>query len=131
MRDPCSCRGCNRQGARTMQQYMLIVYQPDGGRPEPEVLEPIVENLGRLRQEMQEAGAWVFSGGLHLASTATSLRPRDGKVLMTDGPYAEGHEHVGGFTILQAEDLDAALAWGEKMALAATLPIEVRPLIHE
>jgi hypothetical protein len=111
-----------------MQDYMLIVYQPDGERPAPEVLEPIIENLGKLRAEMQEAGAWVFTAGLHLASTATSLKPSDGKVLMTDGPYTEGHEHIGGFTIVRAEDLDAALAWGEKLALATTLPIEVRPI---
>jgi hypothetical protein len=112
-----------------MPQYALLVYQPDGERPEPETLAPIVENLARLRTEMQDAGAWVFAAGLHLASTATALTPQDGKVLTTDGPYTEGHEHIGGFTILRANDLDEALAWGEKMALATTLPIEVRPIM--
>ena len=70
---------------------------------------------------------WVFSAGLHPASSATVLRPEDGQVLMTDGPFAEGKEHVGGFSIIDAPDLDAALDWGRKLARATTLPIEVRP----
>ena len=86
-----------------------------------------MENLARLRQEMKDAGVWVFSAGLHPASSATVLRPEDGQVLMTDGPFAEGKEHVGGFSIIDAPDLDAALDWGRKLARATTLPIEVRP----
>jgi hypothetical protein len=110
-----------------MHQYLLSVYQPDGGTPPPEVLDPIVRDLEALNEEMREAGAWVFSAGLHPPSTATVLRPREGEVLMTDGPYTEGKEHLGGFTIIQAEDLDAALGWGRRLAEATTLPIEVRP----
>ncbi len=80
-----------------------------------------------LHQELKAAGAWVFAGGLHAPSTATVVRPRDGEVLTTDGPFAEGKEHIGGFTIIEAPDLDSALEWGRRAAQATTLPIEVRP----
>ena len=114
-----------------MKQYLLSIYQPDGGPPPPEVLEPILRDLDAVNQELKAAGAWVFAAGLHDASTATVLRLQNGEVLMTDGPYVEGKEHLGGFTIIQAEDLDAALEWGGKLARAITLPIEVRPLRGE
>ncbi|MFE0023648.1 YciI family protein [Amycolatopsis sp. NPDC059021] len=115
-----------------MQQYLLSIYQPDGEPPAPEVLEPIMKNLRALNQEMRDAGAWVFSGGLHPASSATVVRVKDGDVLMTDGPFTEGKEHLGGFTVIQAPDLDAALGWGRKLAEAiGMLPIEVRPLQDE
>jgi hypothetical protein len=107
--------------------YVLTVYQPDGPTPPPAELEKIMHDLDVLNQEMKDGGAWVFTGGLHPPSTATVLRAQDGKVVMTDGPYLEGKEHVGGFTIITAPDLDAALAWGRKLAAATTLPIEVRP----
>ncbi len=110
-----------------MQQYLLSVYQPDGDPPPSGELEQIMRDVLAVRDEMQAAGAWVFSAGLHAPSTATVLRAGDGEVLMTDGPYIEGKEHLGGFTIVDAEDLDAALDWGRKLARATTLPIEVRP----
>ncbi|MGJ6962342.1 YciI family protein [Streptosporangium sp. G11] len=115
-----------------MKQYLLSVYQPDGGSPGPEVLEPIAWNLETLEQEMKTAGVWVFSGGLHSPDTATVVRVKDGDTLMTDGPYAEGKEHLGGFTVIRAPDLDAALEWGRRLALAiGLLPIEVRPFQGE
>ncbi len=114
-----------------MKQYLLSVIQPDGDPPPPEVLGPIMQKVEAVRQEMQDKGVWVFSGGLFPPSTATVVRVRDGEVLMTDGPFAEGKEHLGGFTILRAPDLDAALEWGEKLARATTLPIEVRPFYGE
>jgi hypothetical protein len=115
-----------------MKQYLLSVYQPDGDPPPPDVLEPIMRDLDALNQEMKAAGVWVFAAGLHPPSTATVLRVRDGDVLMTDGPYAEGKEHIGGFTIIKAPDLDSALDWGRKFAQAiGLLPIEVRPLQGE
>ena len=80
-----------------------------------------------MDQELRAAGAWVFTGGLHAPDTATVLRAADGGVLVTDGPFAEGKEHVGGFSIVEVADLDAALDWGRKLARATTLPIEVRP----
>lgn len=110
-----------------MKQYLLSVYQPEGPIPAPAVLGPIMQNVEALRREMKTAGAWVFSGGLHPPSTATVVRVQGGDVLTTDGPFAEGKEHIGGFTIIQAEDLDNALEWGRKLARATTLPIEVRP----
>jgi hypothetical protein len=110
-----------------MKHYLLSIIQPDGSVPAPEILEPIMRDVDAVRREMQAAGAWVFSAGLHEPSSATTLRPRDGEVLMSDGPFAEGKEHIGGLTILRAPDLDAALEWGRKLALATTLGIEVRP----
>ena len=80
---------------------------------------------------MKAAGAWVFAGGLHPPSSATVVRAQGGDVLMTDGPFVEGKEHIGGFSIVMAPDLDAALEWGRKLARAITLPIEVRPFQEE
>ncbi|MQA83396.1 MAG: hypothetical protein GEV03_01885 [Streptosporangiales bacterium] len=111
-----------------MKQYLLSIYQPDGDPPPPEVLDPIMRDLEAVNAELRAAGAWVFAGGLHPPSTATVVRPKDNEVLTTDGPYIEGKEHIGGFTVIQAPDLDAALEWGRKFARAITLPIEVRPM---
>lgn len=110
-----------------MKQYLLSIYQPTGGTPAPEVLEPIMRELATLNAELRAAGAWVFAGGLHPAGTATVVRSHDGETLLTDGPYLEGKEHLGGVTIVAAEDLDAALRWAARLATATTLPIEVRP----
>jgi hypothetical protein len=114
-----------------MQLYLLSVYQPDGNPPPPEILEPIMRKVHALRDEIQAAGAWVFSGGLHAPSTATVVRVKDGDIVTTDGPYIEGKEHIGGFTVIKAPDLDAALEWGRKTATATTLPIEVRPIMTQ
>jgi hypothetical protein len=109
-----------------MRQYLLSVYQPAGGPPPPEVLEPIMADLAALSEEMKQAGAWVFAAGLHPPHTATVIR--DG--VLTDGPFAEGKEHLGGFTLINAPDLDAALAWGSRMsAILGPLAIEVRPVV--
>jgi hypothetical protein len=113
-----------------MKHYVLSIYQPDGPPPPPERLEPVMRDVAALIREIKDAGAWVFNGGLHPPTTATVLRPKDGEVLMTDGPFVEGKEHIGGFIIIKAPDLDAALEWGRKAARAITLPIEVRPFQH-
>ena len=110
-----------------MPQYLLTIYQPDGAPPAPKVLGPIMRDLAAVNAEMRAAGAWVFSAGLHPPSAATVVKVQAGDVLMTDGPYVEGKEHVGGFTVVQAADLDAALGWAARLAGAITLPIEVRP----
>jgi len=89
------------------------------------------EEVGPVRDEMKAAGAFVFTAGLHDPSSATVVRVSDDETLTTDGPFAEGKEHLGGFTIVQAADLDAALEWGRKLARATTLPVEVRPLRGE
>jgi hypothetical protein len=111
-----------------MTQYALIVHQPDGPPPADLDLDAVMRDVDALRQEMQDAGVWVFSGGLHDPSTATVVQLRDGEVLMTDGPFTEGHEHIGGLTVVEVEDLDAALGWGRRFAQAINgLAIEVRP----
>jgi hypothetical protein len=114
-----------------VKQYLLSIYLPDGDPPPPDVLEKVMRDVDALVQEIKGSGAWVFNGGLHPASTATVVRLRDGEVLMTDGPYAEGKEHVGGCLIIKAPDLDAALEWGRKATRTITLPIEVRPFQGE
>lgn len=113
-----------------MTHYLLSIYQPDGPPPPPEFLEPIMRDVEALNDELRAAGAWVFAGGLHPPGTATVVRQKDNEMLTTDGPYIEGKDHIGGFTVIQAPDLDAALEWGRKLARATTLPIEVRPLQH-
>ena len=111
-----------------MTQYLLSVIEPDGVMPPPEVLAPVFRAVEALDAEMRAAGVWVFAGGLHPQSTATVLRARpDGEVLVTDGPFAEAKEALGGFSIIDVPDLDAALMWGGRLAGATGLPIEVRP----
>ncbi len=115
-----------------MKRYLLSVVTPSGGTPPPpEVLGPIMERVAAIDQELKEAGAWVFSGGLNAPSSATVLRMQGDDVLMTDGPFAEGKEYLGGFSIIRAADLDAALEWGRKLTRAIGLPIEVRPFVDE
>ena len=120
-----------------MKQYLLSIYQPEGGTPPADVLDRVMRDVNAIIQEAKTAGVWVFNGGLHPPGTATVVRCQRGDVLITDGPYAEGKEHVGGFLIVKAPDLDAALGWARKLARALTvdgrgdgeggLPIEVRP----
>ena len=114
-----------------MKQYLLSVCYPAGGQqPAPEALQNIVRDVYAIQKEMQAAGVWVFSGGLHPANTATVLRQQGGTVVTTDGPFIESKEQIGGITVLKAPDLDAALAWGRKLALAIGTPIEVRPFME-
>ncbi|MFE1749304.1 YciI family protein [Streptomyces anandii] len=114
-----------------MKYYLLSVIQPsEGTPPSAEALAEIMGNVEAFHQELREAGAWVFAGGLHGPETATVLRPKGEDVLITDGPYAEGKEYLGGLCLIKAPDLDAALEWGRKAGRATTLPIEVRPFLH-
>ena len=112
-----------------MKQYLLSIYHPDEPIPDPEVMEKIYRDVSALNDELRAAGAWVFAAGLHPSTTATVLQVRGGDVLVTDGPFAEGKEHVGGFWIIRATDLDEALAWARKATVACTLPVEVRPMV--
>lgn len=114
-----------------MKQYLLSIYQPDGDPPPQAVLERVMMDVDALNRELKAAGAWVFVAGLHPPSTATVVRFEDGDVLTTDGPFAEGKEHIGGFIVIRVTDLDSALEWGGRLARATTLPIEVRPLRDE
>jgi hypothetical protein len=115
-----------------MKQYMLAVY---GGEPEvtpsEEEMQQTFKDVDVLNAELQAKGVWVFAGGLHPADTATVVRVKDGDVLTTDGPYAETKEQLGGFWILQVPDLDSALAWASKAAVACKNPVEVRPFQDE
>jgi hypothetical protein len=113
-----------------MTHYLLSVHSVEGEIREPRTDEELAQShkqLGILEQELQAAGAWVASGRLHDPSTATVVRMADGEVLTTDGPFVESKEHLGGFYIIQAEDLDAALGWASRVTDAIKAPIEVRP----
>ena len=111
-------------------KYMLSIIQPAGGQISKEELDAIMADVDALRTELKHAGAWVFAGGLADPSTATVVRANGDGVLTTDGPFAEGKEHVGGFNVIEAADLDAALAWAGKLSRATTLAVEVRPFQH-
>ena len=113
-----------------MPQYVLNMVQPAGVVPPPEVLEPIMRDLAALNEEMKAAGAWVFAAALHQPETSTVVRADGDDVLVTDGPYAEAKEFVGGFDLIEADDLDGALAWAGRLALVVGLPIEVRPVVQ-
>ena len=114
-----------------MRQYLLSIEQPDGGPPPPQTLAAIMRDVEAVDRDLEASGSWVFAGGLHPPSSATVVRVRGEEVLLTDGPYAEGREHVGGVVVLRAHDLDEALAWAERYARATTLPVEVRPFAGE
>lgn len=112
-----------------MTQYLLSVQLVDDGTPPPAAkdMQPTYQRVANFNSELQAAGSWVFAGGLHPPSTATVVRVSDGKVLMTDGPFAEGKEFIGGLWVITAQDLDAALAWAAKATQACGAPVEVRP----
>ena len=114
-----------------MKQYLLSVYHPETEPPGPEVMEKIMADVDAVNAELRQAGAWVFAGGLYPSSTATVVRAEGSDILITDGPFVEGKEHIGGFWVIQAPDLDAALDWGRKATRACRVPIEVRPLREE
>jgi hypothetical protein len=114
-----------------MKQYLLSVYHPEGRPPAPEVLEKMTADINALHAELQQAGAWVFTGALYPSSTATVVRVEGDDVLITDGPFVEGKEHIGGFLVIKAPDLDSALEWARKATRACTVPIEVRPFRDE
>jgi hypothetical protein len=113
-----------------MTRYLLSVHTVEGEARDPmtdEEMQQSYKQVLLIEEEMKSAGAWVFSGRLHEPDTATVVRPSDGDVLTTDGPYAESKEHLGGFYIIEADDLDAALAWASKVTEVIKTPIEVRP----
>ena len=108
-------------------KYLVAIHHPSDYDPSTED-EAMARDIDALNEEMVAAGIRVFVGGLQPGSRARSLRPQpDGKVLVTDGPYLETKELVGGFWVLETADLDEALAWGRKAAIACRAPVEVRP----
>jgi hypothetical protein len=113
-----------------MTRYLLSVHTVEGEARDPMTDEDMQQSYTQvllIEEEMKSAGAWVFSGRLHEPDTASVVRQSDGDVLTTDGPFAESKEHLGGFYIIEAEDLDAALAWASKVTEVIKTPIEVRP----
>lgn len=113
-----------------MKQYLLSVCYPAGGtQPPPEALQRIMRDVGAVHEQMQAAGVWIFGGGLAPPSSATVLRNQNGDIVITDGPFIESKEQIGGFSILKLPDLDAALDWARKLARAIGTPIEVRPFM--
>jgi hypothetical protein len=110
-----------------MTQYLVAIHRPDGYEPSLED-EAMHRDIDALNNEMNAAGVTRFVGGLQSPDRARSLRTQpDGELRVTDGPYLEAKEHVGGFWVLEAADLDEALAWGRKAAVACRAPVEVRP----
>ena len=111
-----------------MRQYLLSVTTIDGAPPRsPDDAQRAYQQVARFNEELQAAGAWVFAGGLLPASSATVVRDEGNGVLVTDGPFTESKEHIGGVWIIEAVDLDAALAWATKATQACGEPVEVRP----
>lgn len=115
-----------------MPQYLLSVYGDEAEiinkmESQPELVEKMYADTGLFNERLQADGAWVFAGGLHLTSTATVVRNVDGETLTTDGPFIEGKEVLGGFWIIEAADLDAALGWAKAGTVACGSPVEVRP----
>jgi hypothetical protein len=114
-----------------MPQFLVAIHHPDDFDPASES-EATVRDITALNKEMVAAGVRTFVGGLAPASNAKSLRRQpDGGVLVTDGPYIESKEHVGGFWILETADLDEALKWGQKAAKACRAPVEVRAVFQK
>jgi hypothetical protein len=111
-----------------MRQYLLSVIEPSEGEPpSAQEMAAIEVDVAAFDQGLRDAGVWVFSGGLFPPTTATVLRPKDDGVLVSDGPFIEGKEHLGGFCVIAVEDLDEALEWAGKAMRATRLPVEVRP----
>ena len=115
-----------------MPLYLLsICYPADAVTPSDEQLEAIMREVGAVRDELVETGAWVFGGGLADPASSTVVRAeRHGDPVLSDGPFVEAKEHIGGLTVIEAADLDAALGWAGKQASALTVPVEVRPFVH-
>ena len=115
-----------------MTQYLLSVHMVEGEpEPAPDVMAQMYQDVDVFNEELKAKGAWVFAGGLHPSDTATVVRIKDGEVLTTDGPFAETKEQLGGFWVIEAPDLDAALALAAAGAAACQGPVEVRPFQGE
>jgi hypothetical protein len=113
-----------------MPTYLLSVcYPADAQQPEPQVLQRIMHEVAALQTELVETGAWVFGGGLHPPTSATTVFEQDGRTVLTDGPFIEAKEQIGGIAVIEAADLDEALAWASRYSAATTTPIEVRPFV--
>jgi hypothetical protein len=115
-----------------MKQYLLAVHSVEGEpTPSAEDMQTAYAQVDKVNEELRTAGAWVFGGGLLPPDSATVVRVTNGATTMTDGPFAETKEQLGGFWVIRCADLDQALAWAEKCAQACMNPVEVRPFQDE
>ncbi len=117
-----------------MAHYLLSTHTVAGEAREPmsdDEMRQMMQRIGVVEEEMTSSGAWVFSARLHEPDTATVVRESSGEILTTDGPFAEAKEHLGGFWVIKAEDLDDALRWAAKGSAACKGPVEVRPFQDE
>jgi hypothetical protein len=115
-----------------MKQYLLSVHMVEGDpQPSPAEVQVMYKDVDAFNEKLQKQGSWVFAGGLHPANTATVVRVQNGEVLTSDGPFAESKEQLGGFWVVNAPDLDAALALAAEGAAACRGPVEVRPFQDE
>ncbi|MHB8507318.1 MAG: YciI family protein [Candidatus Dormibacteria bacterium] len=115
-----------------MPQYLLSVHSVEGQPvPSAEVMKQMYADVDAINDEIRSAGAWVFAGGLEDHASATVVSVKEGNVVVTDGPFIEGKEHIGGFWILECADLDEALAWARKATVACRGAVEVRPFQEE
>ena len=115
-----------------MKQYLLSVWMVDGApAPSEEEMAQAYKDVDAFNAELQASGSWVFAGGLHPVDTATTVQVKNGEVITTDGPFAESKEHLGGFWVIKADDLDAALALARRATVACKAPVEVRPFEDE
>jgi hypothetical protein len=115
-----------------MTQYLLSVHLVEGEEaPSEEAMQKAYADVDTFNAKVQAAGAWVFGGGLHPADTATVVNATSGDVIVTDGPFAEAKEQLGGFWIIEAPDLDAAMKWATEASAACAGPVEVRPCQDE
>lgn len=115
-----------------MSQYLLSTYAVEGEvfePPAPEVMEKMMQKMDDLEDDMKSGGAFAFSARLHDAAASTVVRPGNPDVIITDGPFVEAKEHIAGFYIINADDLDGALKWADKVVNAIGRPIEVRPFV--
>jgi hypothetical protein len=110
-----------------MKTYLLAIHQPDGPTPSEAELAPVMRELGAIAQDMSDSGGLVFQGGLYPPGASTVVRFADGDTLLTDGPFTEGKEYLGGLWIVRVADLDDALGYARRITTATTLPVEVRP----
>jgi hypothetical protein len=115
-----------------MKQYLLSVWMVDGApAPNEEEMNQTYKDVDALNAELMSSGTWVFGGGLHPVETATTVQVKNGEVVTTDGPFAESKEHLGGFWVIKAGDLDEALALARRATVACKAPVEVRPFEDE
>ena len=115
-----------------MTQYLMSVHMVEGSEvPPADVIQRMYDDVDTFNKKLQEQGNWVFAGGLHPANVATVVRAQNGEVLTSDGPFAESKEQLGGFWVIEADNLDAALGWAAKATAACQAPVEVRPFQDE